>query len=322
MATACDWAVLSGLRKAGKAACVGLMLSALAACAGGATQKDRPTVTAEMAQATKERAMDLAERAVDERRFDDARKLVQRVLISEPGNLRAHLIQAEALRGAGQPGKAASSFEKILAKDELPPQLAARAHQGYGLSLLFQGKPTTSREHLQKAVAFDRTLWQAWNGLGYLHDLEDEWDKSEFAYGQALAVRPDSAPLLNNRGFSRMMQGKSEAALADLQRSLRLDPELEVAETNLRLALASQGAYANALSGVPSEKRSDVLNNIGFMALIRGDYDNAEAYLRQAMDSDASFNKAAHRNLAYLESLKQSRSSAIASQADSEAEAE
>jgi Flp pilus assembly protein TadD len=285
---------------------VAFALSALAACAGGTTSShEKPLVTSGAETGTHGRALDLAEKAIEEKRYDDAVKMAQRVLIDDPGNLRANLIQAEARLGDGQPKKAISTFKKIAEASEVPPALVARAEQGQGLSLIFEGQRTKARQHLQKAVSLDPLLWRAWNGLGYLHDREGEWGKSEFAYEQALAENPDSASILNNRGFSRLMQGEIDPALEDLERAIRLNPDLEIAETNMRLALAAKGAYVNAMSGVSDAERGEVLNNIGYMALVRGDYESAEAYFLRAMESDVSFNKIAHRNLAYLKTLRQ-----------------
>ena len=38
--------------------------------------------------------------------------------------------------------------------------------------------------------------------------------------------------------------------------------------------------------------------------MVRGDYDEAEAYFQQAMQKDPSFNRTAWRNLNYLETLR------------------
>ena len=42
-----------------------------------------------------------------------------------------------------------------------------------------------------------------------------------------------------------------------------------------RLALAWKGNYVLAMTGMREEEKSAVLNNIGFVALMRHDYDTA-----------------------------------------------
>lgn len=47
-----------------------------------------------------------------------------------------------------------------------------------------------------------------------------------------------------------------------------------------------------------------VLNNIGYVAILRGDYDVADAYLNQAIAASPSYFTQAQRNLQYLESIR------------------
>ncbi len=110
--------------------------------------------------------------------------------------------------------------------------------------------------------------------------------------------------LYNNRGFSYLMQGRLEESILDLNRALRLDPDMAPAHINLRLTLAWSGRYAHAMMGATDEDMSKVLNNVGYVALLRGDLDNAEAYLQRAMEADPSFNKIAWRNLTYLRNMR------------------
>jgi Flp pilus assembly protein TadD len=59
------------------------------------------------------------------------------------------------------------------------------------------------------------------------------------------------------------------------------------------------------MTGVAENDLPRVLNNIGYIALMRGDLDNAEAYLQRAMELDPAYNVTASRNLAYLRNLRE-----------------
>src|SRR3546814_16264025 len=59
-----------------------------------------------------------------------------------------------------------------------------------------------------------------------------------------------------------------------------------------------------SLLGVSRKNAGRAFNNIGFVALLRGDLPAAESYLLRSMEADAHFNKIANRNLEYLLSLK------------------
>ncbi len=100
------------------------------------------------------------------------------------------------------------------------------------------------------------------------------------------------------------MQRRLEEAVADFNSALRMDAEFEVARENLRLALAWQGKYVRAMAGASNRDMARILNNIGFIALMRGDYGNAESYLLRAMEADPSYNETAARNLSYLEQVR------------------
>ncbi len=73
------------------------------------------------------------------------------------------------------------------------------------------------------------------------------------------------------------------------------------------LALAWKGRYVRAVAGATNTNRGRILYNIGLIAILRGDYVNADSYLLRAMEADPSFNEIASRNLAYLKHVKELR---------------
>ena len=85
---------------------------------------------------------------------------------------------------------------------------------------------------------------------------------------------------------------------------MRLDPDFATARENLRLSLAWQGDYGRALSGVSPVGHAEALNNVGYIALLRGDYADAEAYLLRAMEIDPQYNEIASHNLSYLRDMR------------------
>jgi Flp pilus assembly protein TadD len=177
----------------------------------------------------------------------------------------------------------------------------ARALQGRGIAALLLGDTTIGRESLEQAVAEDPALWRAWNALGFLEDSEQEWVAAEAHYGKALAQNSSSAMIYNNRGFSRMMQRRVGEAIQDLNHALQLDQEFLLAQENLRLAYAWDGKYHLALSGVEDRGLPRVLNNIGYIAILRKDFSQAEAYLHRAMELSPRYHQQAAKNLAFLE---------------------
>ncbi len=282
----------------------GLILAGVAAFAAAcATPDDEPLQLPEarLVDDTAPVTIELAENALAEERIDDAKKMLERLVRATPDDPRVKFAVAELRLASGAADRAATDFDELIDI----PEYRARAMQGRGIALLHLGQQEAAYEVLRGALAADDGLWRAWNGLGFYYDLHRDWGKAASAYGKAIEARPKTAFLYNNRGFSRIMQGELEGAVEDLDAALRLDSGFELARANLRLAVAWQGNYAHALSGVPEHDKARVLNNVGFIALLRGDYDAAEAYFLQAMETDPAFNSTAWKNLNYLNNIKE-----------------
>lgn len=278
----------------------------LSACATA----PEPPPQAEAPPAVSPEVIAVAEQAIDQGRYADAKLLLERVLLSDPGNSRARLGMAEVQLSMGRAEAAAEAFRGLTGI----PGVAARAQQGYGISQLILGREQDAQRVLQQAVDADPALWRAWNALGSLHDRGGSWDLAVAAYDRALAIRPDSAMLYNNRGFSYLLRRDAKAAIADFDRALRLDPRLDAARENLRLAFAWAGNYEQALVGVGRKNIGKAYNNVGFVALLRGDLQAAESYLLRSMEADPAFNNTANKNLEYLRSLKAIDATAVEGQ--------
>ena len=204
--------------------------------------------------------------------------------------------------GQGRLNDALDRFESL--GDVADPALQAKALQGQGIVLLRQGEREKARNRLEKAIEKDAGLWRSWNALGRLDDAEKDHAAARKAYRRAIALNPKAAFLHNNLGFSLLASGEPAYAETSLNRALELDPDLAVALTNLRLALAFQGRYGPALAGVQEDQRATVMNNVGYAALLRGDHGQARTLFLDAMAANPGFFGEAKRNLAFLETLE------------------
>jgi len=250
----------------------------------------------------------LAERAIKEGRLDDAEVLLERVLFTYPDDPRGLLAAGELRLAQGKATEALPIFGKLL--DD--PKFKADANQGYGISLLLIGDEDLAANHLREAVAADANLWRAWNALGAYYDDKEDWLESSSCYRRALEIEPQKAYVQNNYGFSLFMQDRLDEAIDALQIAFRLDPASEQIKTNLRLAYARKGQYLRALSGTNENEKARNLNNVGYIALLRGDYDQAEVFFLRAMEADVRYNETAARNLDYLRTLRELETSAEA----------
>ena len=279
----------------------------LAGCATGSGPERGEELTAAPAsisdsqRARAEELVSLAEKALAQKRLKDAEILLERALSNDPGNPEIILNYGELHLARAEHQKAAATFTALI--NDAP--VSARALQGRGIAALLLGDELIGRESLEQAVATDPTLWRAWNALGFLEDSEQNWALAEAHYAKALAQNPESAIAHNNRGFSRMMQRRIAEAIRDLNRALQLDQDFTIAKENLRLAYAWDGRYHLALSGVEDRNLPRVLNNIGYIAILRRDFSIAEAYLVRAMELSPRYHEQAAKNLAFLAEQRQ-----------------
>ncbi|WP_310498700.1 tetratricopeptide repeat protein [Sandarakinorhabdus sp.] len=236
--------------------------------------------------------------ALREGRLDAAREAIGRSWAS--GSTEVQLRGAELALASGSLAEAADGFGQLI--DD--PLLGARAAQGLGVTQLRQGKTSDAVKSLDAALARDPTLVRAWNARGVAADRLQDWPASDNAYDKALALAPDAADILSNRGYSQMLRQHFSAAETDFARAVMLDPKLPAARTNLRIARAMQGRYEEAFQGATKLTLADDLNTVGYAAMARGDLAVAEAYFNRAMSLNPNFDRAAWANLQYLKSLQ------------------
>jgi Tfp pilus assembly protein PilF len=265
--------------------------AATVGCASIGSQPDTPGAIAAPG------ALEVAQNALAEERYGYARNWFQKVLQADPHNERAKLGLAETYLGDGVRQSALSLFNELTQSSVV----SAEALQGKGIVLLADSKTAEARAALRAAVDRDPSLWRAWNALGLSFDGEQNWEAAAAAYAKAAEAAPTSAIPYNNWGVSLMTQKRYAEAAKWFARAIALAPDFEASRTNLRLALAFQGRYAEAMAGVQQEDVPALLNNIGYVAMLRGEKDRAKAYFLRSMELSPNFNEPAARNLEVLE---------------------
>jgi Flp pilus assembly protein TadD len=251
-----------------------------------------------------------AEADVEARRFQLAHQRLMRLGAETGATARARYAMAEVLLGLDRPKDALSQFETVQSDDAF----RARAWQGMGLALLAMGNTTAAVSQLNSALESDPSLWRAWAALGRAYDREKRWSESAAAYEKSLAVSPTPAVIANNMGMSLVLQKRYAEAAAEFEKAMAQDPELDTARSNLRIALAWQGRYTEALTGLQPHERPDALNNVGYVAMLRGDYKDAQQCFAQALESSPTYHDGAAMNLEALKVLVKSDLSAKAPQ--------
>lgn len=273
----------------------------LAACSG-----DEAAVTATPQVDATETAARLAnltdpEQQVAEPELQRAIATLRGMLRADPSNHDAQIKLGEVYLKSNLPSDAIKQFTAALTSSEH----GALAKQGLGIAFLRLDDADNARKYLSEAVADDANLWRAHLGLAQLADRQRNWMEAEASYKAALAVGPHAA-VQNNLGLSYMRQRRYEEAIAQFQASLAVKPDAKV-RGNLRFAYAMKGEYLTALAGVSKENMADALNNVGYAAMLRGDYDAAEAYLTRAIEASVTHHRTAADNLQLLKDLRNAK---------------
>lgn len=283
----------------------GVILSIAACAAIGGAGLAPAAWAAPSDSARLEASLEAGRQALDEGRYLDVASVLARAALARIDDPRLALLEGELALRTGRPAVALDAFGKA---GTLAPTAAL---QGQGLALSALGRWDEAGPMLLRAVQLEPKAWRAWNALGVCRDRTSDWVGAEAAYAEALRGADRPAAVLNNRGYSRLLQQRTDAAVEDLTAALRHEPGLTSARTNLRLALAMQGDYARA--SAPSELFSEdpnaILNNVALAAASRGDIVQARAMLQKAITGRGVYYPTAEDNLRALRSAAPNASS-------------
>jgi Flp pilus assembly protein TadD len=278
------------------AACAALAAGICLAQPGAATARE----AREQAATLSDNAIYEIRRAIDEGRLLDAGQLIDQSTAAGSKDPRLHLASGELGLARGRLEMAIKDFEAAAAN----PATAADGLQGKGVALARMGRTEEAISVLKRTVEMSPQSWRAWNALGVQYDRQKDWADAADAYDRAIAASSGAPAVLNNRGYSRLLQGRYDLAVDDFVAALDRKPDLAEARTNLRLALAFRGEYKRSITAGPMDDRAALLNNAGFAAGVRGDYAKAEELLDEAMKVRTQHYDRAAENLKLVEALK------------------
>ena len=265
------------------------MLSILVAVAVASTTVPSPTMLKE------------AEHALEAGRLDQARIMIGNAIKKGATGLEVDRLLAELAYASGDFPLALGRYEGLLQAQPENPLYAERA----GIAAFRTNDIARAAAHLDRAVASLDASWRAWNARGVVADHVGDWDRAELAYARAAQLKPDQPEVLNNMGWSLLLQGAWEEGAALLERAAMLDPKSARIADNLELARA---ALSNQLPrrkpGESEEEWTARLNDAGVIAAIRGNQSRAVAAFTQAIEARSRWFERAANNLERTESLQ------------------
>ena len=145
-------------------------------------------------------------------------------------------------------------FEQASARDRTYALPQVGLADSFALMAAYSVRPpgeamTRARAAAQRALELDESLAEAHASLGLVKLLHDwEWDEAERRFRRALALKPGLATAHHWFAEFFMARGRTEEALAELQRAEELDPLSVIVPTDRCRALFFARRYPEALA--------------------------------------------------------------------------
>ncbi|MCP4172708.1 MAG: hypothetical protein GY758_18255 [Fuerstiella sp.] len=103
-----------------------------------------------------------------------------------------------------------------------------------------------ARQDFQEALDLDDSNASAHHGVAIVADLQEDWSAAEDHYKQALRQRPQDPGILNDLGYSYLLQNRYYESSQYLNQALQVAPGYEHAHINLALLSLKRGDRVGA----------------------------------------------------------------------------
>lgn len=235
-----------------------------------------------------------AEHAIAAGRLDQARAMIGRAITEGAKGEALDRALADLAYADGKSAEALERYKLLLGSHPTDALIAERA----AISAIKAGEIALAKGLANHATSLPQASWRAWNACGVVADLGKDFEAADAAYERALALAPDQPEVLTNIGWSKLLRGDWNGAIAPLERAATLRPKSERIVNNLELARAGVAVdLPRRQAGESDEDWAARLNDAGVVAQLRGDRARAVAAFSQAIEARASWYARAANNL-------------------------
>lgn len=176
-------------------------------------------------------------------RFEDANRLLMRVLAIEPGHERALQVLTDSYLEKGDIAQFVETFLKTVGEGQ---SLDTDKMNNMVAMLLQKGLPNEAEQYCQLALARDPQHPMILNNMGLICYSRNDPDAAIDFFEQAIAANPDFFQAYSNMALPLMKVGRVSQALQALQQSIAMSPTYFAAHMNLGIAYSEQGQMALA----------------------------------------------------------------------------
>jgi Flp pilus assembly protein TadD len=191
---------------------------------------------------------------------------------ADPGNARAAIRYAEALRGIGERPQASAVLEQASIRH--PNDRAVLG--AYGRALADAGNYSQAFDVLGRAHTPDQPDWRVLSVQGAVLDQMGRHEEARRYYASALKLAPDEPSVLSNLGLSYALSKDLKQAETTLRRAVSRPSAEPRVRQNLALVVGLQGRYKEAEDIARADLASDrAAANVAYLRQMlsgRGDW--------------------------------------------------
>jgi Flp pilus assembly protein TadD len=235
-----------------------------------------------------------AEHAIDVGRLDQARAMIAAVIAQGVHGEGVDRALADLAYADGKSAEALERYKLLMGRHPTDRLIAERA----AISAIKAGAIMQAKGLAEYASGLPKASWRAWNARGVAADLRGDFDIADASYERALALAPDQGVVLANMGWSKLLRGDWNGAIAPLEQAVQLKPNSERVANDLELARAALASdLPQRRPGESDDDWAARLNDAGVAAQLRGEQARAVAAFSQAIEARPSWYERAANNL-------------------------
>ncbi|MGF1591674.1 MAG: tetratricopeptide repeat protein [Kiloniellaceae bacterium] len=225
-----------------------------------------------------------------QRKFNDAGKMIKRALEAAPMDPEIHVLHGRLLHSYGEMDNAANAYSHAL---QLNPQ-NPDAYRELGVLLLDAGVLDQATEALIVAIKLNPKDAVAFYHLGLIKKKQGLDPEAIDAYAMAVALKPDYAEAHVNLAKIAIDRGKYELGERSCRKAIEVNPKLAQPYVNLGMVLREQKKLDEALEYARKGAELDPRNgaaqsNLGNIYMDLHRYKEAVVCFRRAMEFQPSF---------------------------------
>lgn len=164
-------------------------------------------------------------------------KLLKRATAADPNYAEAYHNLGVVLRDAGRLEEAAVAYRRML---EIVPS-DAEGYNDLGIVLRKMGKAAAAKEAYRHAIDLRPDYADAYYNLGNVLLSEDRVEEAIRSYQRAVGLKSGDSRLYRMLGIALQSRGKLDEAIINYRRALDIDSNYALAYANLASALVEKG---------------------------------------------------------------------------------